>query len=279
MRKIIISLHGVMVHIGTMNPLVLFFCLVMTFCTACPAGGETLIVASDEWCPFNCVPKSPQEGYAVDILRAVFEPAGIAVEYRVMGWERAVEEARRGNVSAVIGAVRGEVEGFVLPEEEIGVDFFAFFVKEGDPWKYREPASLLGRRLGVPAGYLLTPSIQSFSDAHKTEIDIYRAGREQPTRHNLRLLMGGRLDVVADDAQVVLYLAHSMNLPEAIEYAGFDGDHTRLYVAFSPVRQESPRYVALFDKGIRGLRETGRLDEILGRYGLIDWRRRFKEVP
>ena len=267
------------VDIGPMNPRTLLFILAVALCSALPARAESLIVVSDQWCPFNCGPDDVREGYAVDILRAIFEPAGIEVDYRVIGWERAVEEVRRGRAGAVIGAVRSEAEGFVFPKEEIGIDFFAFFVREGDPWRYRGPESLIGRHVGAPAGYSLVPAIEKFYQAHKTEIDLYRAGREEPTRHNLNLLMEGRLDVVADDAQVVCYLAHSMNLSESIEYAGYDGDHVKLYVAFSPVRPESLRYKALFDKGVGALRESGRLGALLSRYGLIDWRERFKITP
>ena len=276
--EIIISFQTVPVDIAAMSPLALLLCLVMAVCSAFPAYAETLVVASDEWCPFNCGPGDAREGYAVDILRAVFEPQGIDVEYRVMGWERAVEEARLGHVAAVIGAVKDEAKGFVLPEEEIGYDFFAFFVRQGDPWLYRGPESLLGRRVGIPAGYRLSPDIQAFYEAHKKEIDIYWSGREQPTRHNLRLLMEGRLDVVADDAQVICHLAHSMDILESIEYAGYDGDHVKLYIAFSAARPESLRDIVLLDKGIRAMRKSGRLDDLLARYGLVDWRKRFRNA-
>jgi polar amino acid transport system substrate-binding protein len=260
-----------------MNPPALILCLALAFFTAFPAHAESIIVVSDEWCPFNCGPDEPLEGYAVDILRTIFEPAGIQVDYRVMGWERAVEEARRGNVTAIIGAVRGEAKGFVIPQEEIGLDLFAFFVRKGDPWEYLGPESLLGKRLGVPAGYQLSPNIEALYDTHE-KADIYRAGREQPTRHNLRLLVEGRLDVVADDAKVVCYLAHSMDLRDSIEYAGYDDEHAKLYIAFSPARPDSVRNAGLFDEGIRTLRESGRLGELLAPYGLIDWRERFRDI-
>jgi polar amino acid transport system substrate-binding protein len=260
-----------------MNPPALFLCLALVFFAVFPAHAESIIVASDEWCPFNCGPEDPLEGYAVDILRAIFEPAGIEVDYRVMGWERAVEEGRRGHVTAIIGAVREEAEGFVIPEEEIGLDLFAFFVRKDDPWRYRGAESLRGKRLGVPAGYLLPPDLEAFYDSHDKE-DIYRAGRERPTRHNLRLLMEGRLDIVADDAKVVCYLAHSMNFRDSIEYAGYEDEHDKLYIAFSPARPDSAHNAELFDKGIRALRESGRLSELLAPYGLIDWRERFSDI-
>jgi len=267
--------------IRRMNLRFLLFCLV-SLCvlarTALAGPAAPIIVASDEWCPYNCGEDDPREGYAVDILRAIFEPGGIAVDYRVMGWERAVEEARQGHVAAVIGATADEVEGFVLPAETIGEDFFAFFVRRGDPWRYLGPESLLGKSLGVPAGYSLIPAIEAFSKNHEKEIDLYRAGREMPARHNLELLVEGRLDIVADDAQVICALAHTMGIAEIIEYAGFDGDHADLYIAFSPSDPRAARLAALFDEGMKNLRETGRLQAILDRYGLTDWADRVHEA-
>jgi polar amino acid transport system substrate-binding protein len=272
--EIIILLYDGPVDIRKMNSRVLLLCL-FSLCVfvraAQAASAAPIIVASDEWCPYNCGEDDPREGYAVDILREIFEPAGIAVDYRVMGWERAVEEARRGHATAVIGATADEVEGFVLPEETIGEDFFAFFVKKGDPWRYLGPESLLGKSLGIPAGYSLIPEIEAFGKSHEKEIDLYRAGREMPARHNLELLVEGRLDIVADDAQVVCYLAHVMGIAEIVEYAGYDGDHADLYIAFSPSDPRSARLAVLFDKGMKNLRETGRLQSILDRYGLTDW--------
>jgi polar amino acid transport system substrate-binding protein len=262
-----------------MNSRVLLFCLVLAFFSGSAARAESLIVASDEWCPYNCGPGDKREGYAVDVLRAIFEPAGITVDYRVMGWERALEEARRGHVAAVIGADREEAEGFVFPEEEIGLDDFAFFVRTGDPWRYLGPRSLLGKHIGVPAGYSLAPDIEAFRGSHEKEIDFYRAGREEPTRHNLRLLLEGRLDIVADDAQVVRYLAHSAGLLESIEYAGYDGTRVKLYIAFSPADQRSARNAARFDEGMRALRSSGRLEGLLDEYGLTDWRMGSEAVP
>ncbi|EGB14193.1 extracellular solute-binding protein family 3 [Pseudodesulfovibrio mercurii] len=255
-----------------MHTLVLLLCLAMAFCSLSTAHAESIIAASDEWCPFNCVPGALREGYVVDILRAVFEPAGIAVDYRLMGWERAVEEGRRGHVSVVIGAADDEAEGFVFPEEEIGLDHFDFYVRAGDPWRYRGPESLLGRHLGIPAGYSLAPDMAAYLKAHKDGMDIYRTAREKPAEHNLRLLVEGRLDVIADDGQVIRYLIHTRHLGDAVEYAGNDGAPVKLYIAFSPADPRSARHAALFDKGMRALRKSGRLKALLKRYGLADWR-------
>ncbi|WP_338667406.1 hypothetical protein [Pseudodesulfovibrio methanolicus] len=41
----------------------------------------------------------------------------------------------------------------------------------------------------------------------------------------------------------------------------------------------SVRYAALFDKGMKALRASGRLARLLDGYGLSDWRKRVKAAP
>jgi polar amino acid transport system substrate-binding protein len=57
---------------------------------------------------------------------------------------------------------------------------------------------------------------------------------------------------------------------EDFEIAGTLGFNDQ-YMGFSPVNPQSPRYAALFDRGIQALRESGRLKTILDSYGIADW--------
>lgn len=248
-------------------------CLAVLLLSVQPVKAETIILAADQWCPYNCDTDNDLEGYVVEIAREIFESSGIDVDYRVMGWKRAVEEARDGRVTAIIGTAVDEAEGFVFPEEEISADAFAFYVRIDDTWRYRTLDSLLGKRIGIPNGYLMAPEMEVFFKDHEDEIEIYYAGREAPTRQNLRLLLAGRLDAILDDASVIVYVAHSLGLQQSIAYAGNDGYFEKLYVAFSPANPKSTQYVSLFDKGIRELRSSGRLKAILHKYGLADWKK------
>lgn len=247
-------------------------CFAVMLATSLPVNAETLILAADEWCPYNCNEEGGPEGYVVDIVREIFEPVGIDVEYRLVGWERAVEEARSGRFSAVIGASSEEVPGFVLPEEEITIDSFAFYVRAEDPWLYKGNESLLGRHLGLPRGYSLSGDLEAFIEAHKNEMNIYYAGREMPAHQNLKLLIAGRVDVVFDDDKVLRYTAKSLNLQQLVKSAGSVPYRDKLYLAFSPANPKSGQYAILFDEGIKRLRSSGRLKTILSRYGLEDWK-------
>ena len=85
-------------------------------------------------------------------------------------------------------------------------------------------------------------------------------------------LQAGRIDALVENAPVVYYTARQQNLePTLLQEAGAPKQGVRLYVPFSPARRESATYAHIFDQGIRELRQSGRLQEILTSYGLHDW--------
>ena len=107
------------------------------------AAAGTVTLVADEWPPFNMAPGGPRQGYMVDIAREVFEPLGFTVEYRTMSWVRALDDVMAGVHDGVIGATRAEARSLVIPEECLGLDRLAFYVRKDSQWRshYAEPAS------------------------------------------------------------------------------------------------------------------------------------------
>ena len=49
-------------------------------------------------------------------------------------------------------------------------------------------------------------------------------------------------------------------------------DHfEKIYIAFSPQKPESHKLAKILSEGMLKLRESGKLEEILNKYGLSDW--------
>ena len=52
-----------------------------------------------------------------------------------------------------------------------------------------------------------------------------------------------------------------------------DVDHMdEIFMAFSPAKDSSKKYSQIFDEGLVELRKSGKLQEILDRYGVKDWK-------
>ncbi len=78
----------------------------------------------------------------------------------------------------------------------------------------------------------------------------------------------GRLDILLDSRFTVQY--QLSKLPNnTIVYAGTQGDFTPLFLGFSPTL--SKELIQTFDQGLEALRQNGRLDQILEKYGITDW--------
>jgi polar amino acid transport system substrate-binding protein len=240
--------------------------------TTCVA--ETITMVADEWPPFNAAANSREEGYMVDIAREVFEEKGIEVEYMTMPWKRALAETRKGTYTAVIGASKTDAAGFVFPKEELACNKLAFYVKKGNPWKFKDIESIKRVRLGVIAAYDYRQWLNEYIKANSNNPDkVQILTGDVPLQRNLSKLLLDRIDVVVDTEAAILWEAKRLGISHDIEPAGYGSEPSFCYIAFSPNRARSPIYAEILSDGIAKLRENGKLQDILDKYGLIDWKK------
>jgi polar amino acid transport system substrate-binding protein len=239
---------------------------------ATPAVADVITLRADEWCPYNCAEDSDRPGYGVEIAKEIFAKAGHTVEYKTMAWPRALQECRTGQVVGVVGAARTEVPDFVFPAQAIAVADTTFVVKKGAAWKYDGPASLEKVKLGGVLGYSYDGAVGDYmrTNAKNAErVDL--VGGDNALEMNLKKLMAGRIDVTVDAKPVLSYKLMKLGLTDKVEFVG-SIDPTENYIAFSPANPKAKEYAAILDRGITELRASGRLKQILDRYGVQDWK-------
>lgn len=250
-------------------------CIITTFFLLLSAGtaaARTIILAADEWPPFNTHPGARLEGYMVDVAREVFEPLGITVAYKVMPWVRAVEGVLRGEYDALVGATPSESDGLVRPAEPLGVDQLALYVRRDDPWRFGGLASLEDRRLGAVEGYDYVPDMSRYIAANRRNpARIHLHSGTAPLERLIGMLLLGRIDVLLDTEASIRFVAAEMGVLDALQPAGQIEGAEKLLIAFSPAKPDASALAASLTDGIRRLRASGRLQEILERYGMTDW--------
>jgi len=241
---------------------------------ASAAPADTINLRADNWCPYNCDPRSDRQGLLVDIARAILVPAGHGVDYRIMPWNRALAEVRKGLIQGVIGAQRSEAPDLIYGDVPLAYDDSGFAVKKGTDFRYRGPSSLDPYRIAVIADYNYDGG---------DEIDAYLKDSAGDKNHiqsntgddagaaNLRKLMSGRVDVAMDSAAVLTYLVNQLGLADKVDIVPL-GRPTAIYIAFSPAAPRAGEWAALLSSGIETLRQRGELGTILARYGLRDGR-------
>lgn len=227
-----------------------------------------IVIAADPWCPHNCRAGSEHEGYMIDITREAFALAGIDVEYVNMSWARAVQLTREGHMEAVVGALPGDAPDFVFPDTAIGHTTIALFTHPDSDWQYRGVESLAGITLLAINGYAYSPELDAYIDRNQDDQQrVWILSGPAPLGRAIELLRKRRSDVFPEDRYVMAWEQARSGENRALRMAAVLHE-SPLYVAFSPNRQDSVQLAARLSNGTRALEASGRVDQILSRYGL-----------
>jgi polar amino acid transport system substrate-binding protein len=241
------------------------------------ASADTISLRADIWPPYNATPGTDKPGYIVEVATEIWNSQGHQVDYSTIPWERAISEARSGNIDCILGALPDEVPDFVFHSLSLGLDQSTFYTRSGNSWTYHSPTQLNDIRLGVIGGYSYD---QGAVDEHiamaisegspGSRVQLMKG--DNALEKNLQKLLSGRIDAIVGSATVVNYTVATLGMEGAVRPAGNIGVADKLYIACSPATPDkSGTYTRQLDEGIQRLRESGRLAEILQRYGLEDW--------
>lgn len=236
----------------------------------------TLTVKADSWFPFNDDPAAAKPGYVVELLRLIFEPQGIKIDYKMTPWNRSLAEVENGQSDCVIGALKSDAPNFIYPVEAAGVTKNVFFTNKDKKWKYSGIDSLKDINLGVIADYSYSEALDAYIKMHKADSKkITVLTGDNALEQGIRMLEKGRIDAVVEDESVYAGKLALMKLdPATFFQVGADRKGDPIYVAFSPHESKkvaSVQYAAKWDDGIKKLRTAGELAKILMKYGLKDW--------
>jgi polar amino acid transport system substrate-binding protein len=233
--------------------------------TTAAAHAETITIVGDPWCPYNCEATGERPGFGIEIAREVFGPAGIEVAYRNVSWDDAIAKTRTGVFTAVIGASKEDAPDFVFPARAIGSSNNIVVVRAGDPWKYAGPGSLLGRRIGAIKAYSYGEELDAWFAKHPPEVSVEG---EDPKALLMKKLIGKQIDVFIEDTAVMADFVKSSGALGLVSVAGNADDPTPVHIAFSPANKKSAGYARQLAEGIDRLEKSGRLREILAKYGV-----------
>jgi polar amino acid transport system substrate-binding protein len=227
---------------------------------------------SDLWPPYAGKADKVNQGYVIDIIKAIFEPLGYFIVYENIPWSRCIRETRDGVFHGLAGADIQQVPDFIFPTQTVGTTQPQFFTRPGNPWKYQGLQSLDDVRLGSIQDYTYTAVLDVYIRQHQSDPHLTIVNGESGLRQLIDLLEANRIDVFVEDASVVHATLQQLNISQKkLKPAGVPGVGVLLYVPFSPRYQESRELVDIFDRGIVQLRKNGQLQKILSRYQLSDW--------
>lgn len=240
---------------------------------AAPLVAETpaLRLRADYWMPYNGEAASSQPGYVIEIVRHVFESRGVPIDYQVMPWTEALEEAQAGRIDGVIGANPAEAGDLVIPSEPIGAPQPILLTLRTSTWRYENLLSFRDVKLGVSDGYSYWPGLDKYIEQPANAPRLFVAGGENPLEQLLGQLDRGEIDVMVDFEAVLLWELRQRGLKATDYRAVYKHKPDPIYIAFA-ANERGRAFAAVLDEGLQALRASGELEKILRRYGLGDWK-------
>lgn len=235
------------------------------------ASAETIRLGGDNWCPYNCDPKSPNPGYQVELAKEILEAKGRKVEYVLLPWSRAVEEATSGRIDGLVGAVPEGKPTFAFPAVETGVSQACFFALKTSTWKYDGVESLAKQPIGIIQDYFYGKKLDDYFRGRKNKYVQAAIGDDALPKLISKTNLG-RLTAFLEDANVTKLTLMNMKLADRFKIVGCSDKKDIVSIGFSPKNPNAKEYAQLISDGTEALRKSGRLKEILAKYGMTDWR-------
>lgn len=236
-----------------------------------PLAADTIRLRADEWCPYNCEPGSDRPGYMIEIAQEALGRAGHQVDYATLNWQRSVEETRQGRFEAIVGAVTDEAPDFVFPVP-LGRNRDGYAMRRGATFDPSAVEPLRDLAVGAIRGYEYRGAVGAYIDRYGDDARrVQLLAGDDALPQNLRKLVAGRVDLIVDDVNRLHTLITGMDIRDQVEIV-FEDESDAVFIAFSPANPRSGDYAEQLSSGVEELRASGRLREILARYGLVDWR-------
>ncbi len=232
---------------------------------------ETIRIRADSWAPYNIEPGTDKPGWGIEIAEAIFSKHGIKIDYQTLPWTRAVSMLESGEIECAIGATKDDIPTAIFPALGFAEARSHFFVLKDSKWEYKDESSLDSITLGVIQDYAYTELLDKRIAENK---NVFISTGETPLDQLITMLEKGRVDALVEDPAVFKYKLKELGKKsETFKEIPYDNPNP-IYLAFTPKNKEvSEKYAKLFDEGMAELRSSGKLKEILAKYGAEDWKK------
>lgn len=239
-----------------------------------PAVSDTLRIATDEWCPYDCIASQNQGkvGYLGDLLVETLGAKGHTVEFVEVSYSRGLQLVREGKLDGTMACYREEAPDFIYPDFALGKSNSTFFSLQDSNWYYNGKESLKQAQLiGVIKGYdYVDPTVMEYLNQNPK--NVLAITGEKPLERLLEMLINGRLTAVIEDKIVLQYKAQQMALADQIKVSGTTDVTIDVFTSFSPKNPNSSEYAKIVSEETLKMREDGRLQKLLEQYGIKDWK-------
>lgn len=245
------------------------FCLAIFFLTLMSLEGvfakeSVLRVRADDWCPYNCHPRSVNRGHLIELLDGWAAKEKLSVDYQLVPWSRALLDTRAGYNEVIVGVSTADAEGMNM-SIPLAEDKTCFFTA-GSKWTYRKPSDLNKlKSLGMAQDYIWPNLVIEW--VNENPFKVQKATGERPLEANIKKLVGGRVEALIENSDVVKYYRRLDPESEVVKESGCLKPFT-IHIAFTKRNKNSQHWKKSFDRYVLELKKNGELDRIVQKYGV-----------
>jgi len=223
-------------------------------------AAEVIMLTNSEWVPYTSQ-QLPHNGTLSRIVSEAFALEGVEVRYVFRPFGRAYAEAATGYAHGSIlwstsGRDSDRQRRFIFSDVVFDGRSVLFHLKSY-PFRWQGYAQLAGVRMGGTAGYEYAFDKYPYISMDRTAVT---------DEANFRKLAAGRLDVFPANMDVGRAIMRNVLTPEQAELVTWDPNPyniTHYHLMLNKLNKDNPRYLALFNKGLKRLRDSGKYDEYL----------------
>lgn len=243
---------------------VLFIVICSLFLPALNYSQETITIGAVNWAPFTGE-QLQDFGFVSEITRLAMSHSDYNIQIDFIPWARALYKIKTGEIDGILGVYHtGERTEWMAYTEPVGdTDLIFLQMKNANaPTDYNSLQDLKNMTIGTPRGFAVTPEFDKAEYLKKEEVlDTY---------HSLKMLLKGRVDIIVDSREVLNYLIEN-EFPEYSDstvelYPSLD--NKIIYNAFSKSNPDYSKLVALFNNGLRKLKDNGTYELVKQKHGI-----------
>jgi polar amino acid transport system substrate-binding protein len=235
---------------------------------------ETIRFATIDYCPFTCDPikEEGKEGFMTDVLREAFAEPEYTLEIDMLPYARAVSSVESGTYDGIIVVSKDYAPDLVYPSGPTVMQRVVFLVNSGESWRYTGIKSLPQVTVGIVKGYYYVDAdlIMYLEKEQNNETRVNVMHGDNTTNRGLRMLKSNRITTLLEGEYSAMYEVKKMGEMGTVTIAGYTTEAFENYSGFSPLNPKAKQYAKTLSETITQLQRSGRLDEILLRYGITN---------
>lgn len=233
-------------------------------------AAEPLLVSSIDWCPQLCG-TGDKEGYVMDTVKAIFKDSPYQVDVQTFPWSRAIKSVEKGQAQALLAPAKQEAPNLMFPTQEVGIQRMCFFTKSHSDWEYTGPESLAGLKVGLAQDTSIE-ELNSFIADNPDQFDFIPYS-DSYLDISFKKTKFDRIDTFIWTYNSTQYALNEQNLAADFKEVGCVST-AKIYMAFTPDAGQTSdvkEMMDYFDQGMKSLKASGEIKNIMAKYGLSDW--------